>query len=187
MNIRHNRDEVIKKGVDLFTTRGYNALGVDLICSMTGMTKGAFYNAFKSKEGFLNTCLDAYSEMNIAFIEERLYSQKEIPAKTRLLNFYEEVLKMQATLNFSGCMVNNTMAELSNANDSVKMLVHQHFEKFIQIIEPIIIEGQKENSITSDIDSKTITEIFTTTFNGLLIQQKGKEDYKSALKKMKVQ
>ncbi len=64
--------------------------------------------------------------------------------------------------------------------------MHQHFEKFIQAIEPIIIEAQKENSITSEVDAKSITKIFTTTLNGFLIQQKGKSDYKMALEKMTV-
>ena len=52
MNIKHDRNKVLQLGVKLFWCKGYHHLGVDEICKTTGMTKGAFYNAFKSKENF---------------------------------------------------------------------------------------------------------------------------------------
>ena len=53
MNIKHDKENVLKTGLSLFCNKGYNSLGIDEICKVTGMTKGAFYNAFKSKEQFL--------------------------------------------------------------------------------------------------------------------------------------
>jgi TetR/AcrR family transcriptional repressor of nem operon len=50
MNIKHDKEKVLKKGVELFWCKGYNNLGVEEICKSTGITKGSFYNSFKSKE-----------------------------------------------------------------------------------------------------------------------------------------
>ena len=49
MNIKHDKENVLKIGLGMFCNKGYNSLGIDEICKVTGMTKGAFYNAFKSK------------------------------------------------------------------------------------------------------------------------------------------
>ena len=37
----------------LFAEKGYEAVGVNEICKETGMSKGAFYHAFETKDGFL--------------------------------------------------------------------------------------------------------------------------------------
>ena len=71
MNVKHNKEEVIRKGLRLFWSNGYTAVGVDKICKTTGMTKGAFYNAFKSKENFLIEGLSVYGEFTV----ERLTDQ----------------------------------------------------------------------------------------------------------------
>ena len=75
MNIKHDKEQVLKTGVDLFWIKGYHSLGVDEICKLTGMTKGAFYNAFKSKENFLLKAIEVYG----LAIEEFLSRQLDQP------------------------------------------------------------------------------------------------------------
>jgi len=53
VNVKHDRNKVLQTATGLFCEKGYSALGVDEILKQTGMTKGAFYNAFRSKEAFL--------------------------------------------------------------------------------------------------------------------------------------
>ena len=88
MNVKHNRDAVLKTGLSLLCNKGYHSLGVDEICKVTGMTKGAFYNAFKSKEQFLYEATLLYSELNIKRIQAELLPKSGQTSYDRLLTFY---------------------------------------------------------------------------------------------------
>ncbi|MFT5020997.1 MAG: TetR/AcrR family transcriptional repressor of nem operon, partial [Polaribacter sp.] len=73
---KHDKEVVIKKGLELFCSKGYNNLGMDEICKTTGMTKGAFYNAFKSKEQFLLATIAAYGDMTVSHLSQKLNHSK---------------------------------------------------------------------------------------------------------------
>lgn len=178
MNVKHDKEKVLKKGFQLLCQEGYNAVGVDKICRTTGMTKGAFYNAFKSKENFLLSCLSIYSEGNTKRIFEKLSPKGNISAIDRLQRFYFGMLEQQPNINYMGCMVNNIMSELGSSNALVSEATNMHFESFLDAIEPTVIEAQKEEDITKDLDAKEITELLHSTFYGVLTRLKGLNNYK---------
>lgn len=95
MNIKHDKEKVIKIGINLFCSKGYSNLGIDEICKSTGMTKGAFYNAFKSKEQFLLTTISTYGEMTVTHLSNRLNINNS-KAIDRLLSMYENMFDIQS-------------------------------------------------------------------------------------------
>jgi AcrR family transcriptional regulator len=52
------RSKLIESAVNLFSNRGYNAASVDDICAEAGVSKGAFYHHFKSKQAIFLALLD---------------------------------------------------------------------------------------------------------------------------------
>lgn len=163
-------------GLNLFCQKGYSNLGIDEICKSTGMTKGAFYNSFKSKEQFLLEGISTYSEQNIKRIEKQLQRINNLSALERLERFYIQMLEAQPKNNFSGCFVNNMMSELGFINDTVGALTAQEFDKFIDAITPTVIEAQKNNEIISSIPARAITELLHATFYGILTRIKSSRD-----------
>ncbi len=171
MNYKHNREEVVLKGVDLFWNRGFHNLGVDKICEDTGMTKGAFYNAFKSKEQFLLTTLKAYGDLIVTHLENQLNTTKGT-AFNKLTVLYKEMLTAQKDVNYKGCLVNNMMSELGALNISVAEIASSQFERFLDVLQPIVYQAQKDGDFDRSIDSKVLSEIIHTTFFGFLTRAK---------------
>lgn len=56
----------------LFATQGYNAVSVEAICREAGVSKGAFYHHFPSKQAIFLTLLQRW----LARLEERLQAQR---------------------------------------------------------------------------------------------------------------
>lgn len=54
------RSKIIASAVRLFSARGYNAASVDDICADAGISKGAFYHHFKSKQELFLALLDQW-------------------------------------------------------------------------------------------------------------------------------
>ena len=182
MNVKHNKEEVLKTGLGLFCNKGYNSLGIDEICKVTGMTKGAFYNAFKSKEQFLIEAILLYSKNNIVRIKAQLYANTNLSAYEKLVQFYTNMLQVQPKVNFMGCFINNIMSELGFVNDKVGVATTKAFEEFIDTIEPIVKEAQLNEDLKKDINSREITNLIHSTFYGLLTRAKSSKDYKQSIK-----
>jgi TetR/AcrR family transcriptional repressor of nem operon len=177
MNLKHDKEKVLITGLNLFCQKGYSNLGIDEICKTTGMTKGAFYNSFKSKEQFLLEAISAYSEQNIKRIEKKLQPDNHLSALERLEQFYIQMLEAQPKNNFSGCFINNMMSELGFINDNVGALTAQEFDKFIDAITPTVAEAQKKNELINTIPARAITELLHATFYGILTRIKSSRDY----------
>ncbi len=52
-----NRERILKCALDLFYAKGYDAVGIQEICQMAGITKPTLYHYFGSKYGLLETVL----------------------------------------------------------------------------------------------------------------------------------
>lgn len=167
MNQRHNREKVLSKGMDLFWRKGFYNSGVDEICRETGMTKGAFYNAFKSKEQFLLATLRAYGDLIESHLQSNLQKGKT-KAFTKLQRLYQGMLESQANFNFKGCLVNNTMSEMGALNQNVSNLTSVQFERFVQAIEPTVREAQLQGDLKGNMPSSQLADIIHTVFFGFL-------------------
>ncbi|HVN14225.1 MAG TPA: TetR/AcrR family transcriptional regulator [Anaerolineales bacterium] len=54
------RAKIMKSAVDLFSVRGYTTASVDDICKEAGISKGAFYHHFESKQALFLALLDGW-------------------------------------------------------------------------------------------------------------------------------
>ena len=65
-----NRETILETALDLFYTRGYDAVGVQEIAERSGVTKPTLYYYFKSKYGLLEQLLTSRSEAFAAELRE---------------------------------------------------------------------------------------------------------------------
>jgi TetR/AcrR family transcriptional repressor of nem operon len=183
MNIKHDKEKVLHQGLELFWYKGYHNLGVEEICKTTGMTKGAFYNAFKSKENFLLSCIDSYEIMNVSYLTEHL-AEEHKNAIDNLLNMYITMLKKQPKDNFSGCMINNIMSEIGSLNNVIGNATAKAFESLLDVIVPAVQKAQKEGDISPCLDPKEVTDLIHSTFFGVLTRAKSTRDDQKAISTM---
>ena len=52
--------QIIKSAIKLFSTHGFTAASVDMICKNAGISKGAFYHHFESKQALFLALLDGW-------------------------------------------------------------------------------------------------------------------------------
>lgn len=168
MNVKHNKRKVLASGLELFWKKGYNSVGINEICDVTGMTKGAFYNKFKGKEQFLNETILLYGKINSKKIKEFFESYNYLSGYEMLSKFYTYLFKRQPEINFIGCFMNNIMLEMGIVNNSIGSAASKVYDNFINDIEPVVKKAQHENDFTSSISSKKITEILQSSYYGML-------------------
>ena len=67
------RAKIMEAAIKLFSTRGYNKASVDDICKEAGISKGAFYHHFKTKQALFLSLLDGWLE----FVDNAIESTKD--------------------------------------------------------------------------------------------------------------
>ena len=183
---KHDKETVLKKGLSLFCNNGYNSVGINEICTKTGMTKGAFYHAFKSKEAFLLETLLLYGTTNVLRIRTKLqFNNNETPLE-RLEAFYIDMFMAQPKNNFMGCYINNMMSELGATNEIIGQATTIEFDNFIKVIEPTVHEAQISGELTKQMNAKEIAELLHSTFYGLLTRVKSSKNQNQSIHTMKL-
>ena len=75
------RDKLLEAGIRLIRTKGFAGTSVDELCKDAGVTKGAFFHHFESKEALGVALADYWSQSTSGFFAEAPYHHLADPAE----------------------------------------------------------------------------------------------------------
>ncbi|MFK8048461.1 MAG: TetR/AcrR family transcriptional regulator [Halioglobus sp.] len=119
------REQIVSQALELFYQNGFNATGVDLICTESGVSKKTLYNHFKSKDELVLAVLRKRDELfrnRIMRDTERLGTT----ARDRLLSIFDAHDVWFNEAAFSGCMFVNAAAEFAPHEDPSHKVCAEH-------------------------------------------------------------
>lgn len=174
------KEKIIEVASYLFFTKGYESTKIsEIIDSLDGLTKGAVYHHFKSKEDIFNAVVERIGLRN---------------------KFLFDAIKDDETLN--GISKLRKIVELSFNNENMEVILQMSpnllespklFASFMKQMEsltyseyilPIVREAVKDGSIKSDYPDEVaglITILFNLWLNPLVYKMEEREMYKKIL------
>jgi TetR/AcrR family transcriptional repressor of nem operon len=166
------KKEIIRKGVDLFREQGYHNTGINDILETCEISKGSFYNYFKSKEDYGIKVIDYYGDTLLEYMIGKLRSGDGSPVEKlrELYNSFIEIVKRENVK--SGCLVNNISNEMGGLNDRLAEVADRNFRNWTDEIARIVAKGQTIKEIRDDLGALEIAEYMHATFFGLLSRMK---------------
>lgn len=141
----NTKNKIIEVATHLFLTKGYEATRIsDIIKGLDGLTKGAVYHHFESKEDIFNAVVEQIGRRNEQLFDEIKYD-KTLKGKEKL----EKVISLA-----SGNGNMDQIIEMSpNLLESPKLLATFMMElntiTILQYLLPMIKEGIEDGSISS--------------------------------------
>lgn len=157
-------EETVQKILDvslkLFLEKGYEETTVlDIIHNMGGMTRGAFYHHFKSKEEVFDTLSDKLFSDNNPFDEAK--KQDNLTGLEKL----KYVLQRASTVDSESQQLSiSVMQLLSSPAFLKKLIIDTNRDTLAPICRDIIEEGIKDGSIKVQ-NAKMTAEIFIFLVN----------------------
>jgi TetR/AcrR family transcriptional repressor of nem operon len=73
------RNKLIEAAFSIIRQKGYAATSVDELCARAGVTKGAFFHHFPSKDSLAVAAVNQWSEMSIALSPPLPITTSRIP------------------------------------------------------------------------------------------------------------
>lgn len=158
------KDDILQAALECFSTKGYYASTVDDIVSASGLSKGAVYNYFKSKEEIFLSLLQKRSETVWRELTERLSG---ITSPLEKLKYW---IRTDLPFNIEKKKFMHVHIESwLYATDAphVREVLKQRFDALFQFTEEIIREGQRAGEINPEIDPHAGASMFWALHDGI--------------------
>ena len=154
--------------MDAFQTKGYEATSLADLCECTGLHKGSLYQTFGDKHELFMRALHHYSDkefketMAVAFNSD-----------SPLENIRAVVHKVcDGVGDCKGCLVINSMVELSPHDDQVKAAVNSFGEKRLRVMAEMIAKAQQVGEIRAELVPENLARQLMITMAGVAATSK---------------
>jgi TetR/AcrR family transcriptional repressor of nem operon len=163
-----NEEEVINKAIDVFWKYGYEASSTEILLEAMGIGKSSFYLEFKGgKRELFERAMQQRSRLSLEIIENGF---KEADNKIDYLkSMFYSIPDVKLARHKNGCLLGNTVAELSNRESGLKDVAAELLLKLEQVFFKVIKECQGNGTLKTREDPEMLAKYLLSVWNGLNI------------------
>ncbi len=163
--MKEKEKKIIDSALKLFAQKGYSSTSIQEIANDCGISKGAFYIYFKSKDTLLFAILDYYYKELVELFDS--IKHKDITAKDKLVEqtsaFFEHALKHKDFI------IMQTREQAIPLNDSIKQLIIQMQTDIREFSLDYLLELYGEKTSPFHLDLQIMYEGLLQSFLRLLL------------------
>lgn len=156
----HDRDDVIRAGVELFNAQGYDATSVSDLTRRLGVTKSALYHHVDSKEQILEIAL----EEALGGLEKALQDAlTETTAASRLTAIIRGAVQV-----LTARQPQVTLLLRLRGNSVIEAAALERRRRFDHTVTGLVREAQAEGLVRADLDAGVATRLIFGMINSVV-------------------
>ena len=167
---------ILTASTQLFVAHGYHGTSIAAIAKATGLTKGALYAHFSSKEDLLLTLIKKFE---IEFLDQLIREVNDVNGNglDKLHHFFNYAADF-AEKNRELCLLATIIsAEFSGAgHDRFDSEFRRLYFKYARFLRRIVEEGKLQGVINPDVDTHTVAYTIIAFHDGVLLQWQRSRD-----------
>jgi TetR/AcrR family transcriptional repressor of nem operon len=176
------RAKLIETTTNMIRRRGYNATTVEDICKGAGITKGAFFHHFPTKEALVEACLMEW-DRRLAVMETGAGFQKLRSPRKRVAGFMAFFAEIFRNPNIvKSCLVGTTVQEAAETNPALRDAAGVCFmnasNRFRALLDQAVAGSRKK------VDTASLAALWIATLQGSLLLHKANGDDRAFLKNL---
>jgi TetR/AcrR family transcriptional repressor of nem operon len=172
-----NREEVVRKAMEVFWTRGYEGASIEDLVNHMGINRQSIYDTFGDKHALFLLALDRYQEIQ----SRKVFAVLERPgsAKKNLRQFFEEtVARALSAEGRRGCFVGNSMSELAGRCKETATKTCHSVAIAEEIFRRALERGREQGELPHVRDTRAVARFLYSNLQGLLLMAKATRDRK---------
>lgn len=158
------RTRILGSAVKLFSSRGYNKASVDDICEEAGISKGAFYHHFESKQALFLALLDGWLQT----IDSAIEASKDKTAPETFMQMTESFPYIFETAGEGLPMFLEFWLQASRDKKVWEASIAP-YRRYHKYFTSLIKKGVGEGSFV-EVDPELASRMIVSTAMGLLLQ-----------------
>jgi AcrR family transcriptional regulator len=162
-------NRILTQAMRMFLAKGYHGSSIDDITHAAGVTKGALYWHFKSKEDLLKRIVEEFEKR---FLDGLIQAVKDARGDTH--DKFEKYFRYNAAFSYYNrelCVSFTTLAaELVGAHHGTEPEFRRIYKKYQKFLSRLILQGKKERFFKKEIDSDLAALIIIAFHDGILIR-----------------
>jgi TetR/AcrR family transcriptional repressor of nem operon len=168
------KDKILLAAFNLIRARGYAATTVDDLCAAAGVTKGAFFHHFKSKEDLAIAAAGHWSETTDAFFAGAPYHQHADPL-ARVLGYidFRKAILTGGVSEFT-CLVGTMVQEAYQTHPAIRDAVDRSISGHAAKVEADIEEAMRRYRLDVDWTAASLALHTQAVLQGAFILAKAK-------------
>ena len=137
------KQKLVEAALTMIRTKGYAATSVDELCARAGVTKGAFFHHFASKDDLAVAAANYWSEATGAMFADAPYHTHKDPLDRVLayLDFRKDLLK--GSVPEFTCLVGTMVQEVYETNPNIRAACDASISGHAATLEADIAEAMK--------------------------------------------
>lgn len=164
--INFNKTEVLDKLTQVFWKKGFHDSSIEDLANASGLNRSSLYNSFGNKEAIFKLALEHYQNY---YSKQRL--EQIIKTKPVTKAFEEYFLSLLISDNNSrlGCLMVNTVIELSPHNNDIDNKLQESFKKVENTFYLALKQAQNNNEISSKTDIRSLANYLLNNVYGFRV------------------
>ncbi len=162
-------NRILIQAMRIFLEKGYHGTSIDDITRAAGLTKGALYWHFSSKEDLLKRIVEEFERR---FLNGLIQAVKD--AQGDILDKMEKFFRYNAAFSYYNrelCVSFTTLAaELVGAHHGTEPEFKRIYKKYQKFLSNLILQGKKEKIFKKEIDPDLAALIIIAFHDGILIR-----------------
>lgn len=165
--------KLLEAGVTLMRSRGFSATTVDEICAEAGVTKGAFFHYFRSKDDIARNVLNHFFEGKVQAYSEAPFRNLPDPLDRVFgrLDYLTETSGGRDHVT-KGCLIGVFAQELAFTNPELRDVCQQFFSRIAQDFARDLAAAKAAHPPAVEFDPPAVAQTYVALTQGSLLMAK---------------
>jgi TetR/AcrR family transcriptional repressor of nem operon len=174
------REKILDAAQDLILDRGYVGMTVEHVLDEVGITKGAFFHHFKTKDDLAKALLRRFADKDAKIYSEtreRAEKLSDDPLQQMLIfvRLFEEMFA-GLTEPYPGCLFASYIYELQQFDDQTRQLIRDSFRKWRELLKEKFEAIARKYPPQTEVSAASLADAFTVVLEGAFITGKAMDE-----------
>jgi TetR/AcrR family transcriptional repressor of nem operon len=174
------RERILDAAQHLILDRGYVGMTVEHVLDEVGITKGAFFHHFKTKDDLAKALLRRFADKDAQIYtetRERAEKLSDDPLEQLLIfiRLFEEMFE-GLTEPYPGCLFASYIYELQQFDEETRTLIRGSFMKWRELLKEKFETIARQYPPRIPVDAASLADAFTVVLEGAFITGKALDE-----------
>lgn len=153
---------------ELFVVRGYHATSLEAISSKAGLTKGAVYFYFGSKENLIINMFKILEENIVAPLSQAVQEGEDYEAS--IIRYIHRGANFGAERPHELLFMIKIAIEFAHQEGPISIAIKALYDKIYAALEKVLKKAQEQGSLSQELEPRAFASMVVAVHDGMMLE-----------------